>query len=101
MEQKILICYLHEEFIGKLLSFLFPENFDKNIILPNNSIEIYLVNENKSFKIKTCLGLNQSYKNFPSDIVYIEKSLVTEETKNLLEDIKKDKIVEIYELRKL
>ena len=55
MEQKILICYLHEEFIGKLLSFLFPENFDKNIILPNNSIEIYLVKENKSFNSKNSL----------------------------------------------
>lgn len=101
MEKKILILYLHEEFVDKLLCRLYPDNFKKGEKIPKTNIEIFVTSENRSDKINFLLGLNQGYECMCANEVYIESCLVIEDTEPLVKKLKEKASVNIVKLREL
>lgn len=99
MEKKILICYLHSDFVERILPFLYPESFDKNFKCPKGSFEIIVTTNDNNIKVRTLLGLNEGYKYFEVDDIYIESGLVTEETQKLIESMKDYANIYIYDIR--
>ena len=101
MERKVLVFYLHDEFVDKLLPAIYPDSFDGHTKFPKGGIEIIIAKDDRNIKIRTFLGLSNGYKCPGADDIYIESSLVTEETQSLVEEMKKDSNVTVRNLRTL
>lgn len=101
MERKVLVFYLHDEFVDKLLPVIYPDSFDGHTKFSKGGIEIIIAKDDRNIKIRTFLGLNNGYKCLGADDIYIESSLVTEETQSLVEEMKKDSNVTVRNLRTL
>lgn len=101
MERKVLVFYLHDEFVDKLLPAIYPDSFDGHTKFPKGGIEIIIAKDGKNIKVRTFLGLSSGYKSFGVDDIYIENSLITNETEPLVEKMKKEANVMIFDLREL
>ena len=100
MKEKILIFYLHQDFVYKILHFLYPEKISHDMKFPDGKIDILIVNEDSQIEVKTFLGTKEDYKFYNPDKIYIEECLFkecSEKFKNVDKNIK----IEIFNLNSL
>lgn len=101
MNQRILIFYLHEDFIKKLLIKLYPKNFNLYDNFPLHHAELLLLDGEKTVEIITFLGLKSEYQAYCPNEIYIEQDLITDETQDLITKMKEKMKVSILSLRNI
>lgn len=99
MEKKIIIFYLHEDFVNKLLTNIYPNNFKLSDTIPKNGTDIIISTEDEVIKINMTLGLNRGYNWHLAEEIIIEDSLITKETISLVNEIEKEKSVKVYNIK--